>query len=272
LAEGLQRHENYQISEEFTREVMGQRTAQGMANFLLPHLRPGMRLLECGCGQGTVTVDLAELVAPGEVVGIDLREGDLDRARALADQRGVANVSFQTASIYELPFPDGAFDAVFANAVLMHLGKPLAALQEMRRVVKSGGVAGIRDPAFHQYLRYPTTPALAAWDPLYLRTLAHHGGSPTYGASQRELLRAAGFALTEGLAQVVQITSGTMEATRRQARMDLARMQDVVAGVALAEGWASQAELDEIAEALRAWGEHPDAFYTALSCCAIAWA
>ena len=87
MAETPLRHENYQMSEEFTRENMSQRTAQGMADFLLPHLRAGMRLLECGCGQGTVTIDLAELVAPDEVVGIDLREGDLDRARALAAQQ-----------------------------------------------------------------------------------------------------------------------------------------------------------------------------------------
>jgi len=203
-------------------------------------------------------------------VGIDLREGDLDRARALAAQRGLSNVSFQTASIYTLPFPAGSFDAVFASAVFMHLGDQLAALQEMRRVLKPGGIAGLSDPAFHQYLRYPTNPALEAWDPLPFRTIAHHGGRPYYGASQRELLRAAGFTRAEGQARA--LTFGTMEATRRKAQGDLARLRDTVSPVALAEGWASQAELDAMAEALRAWGEHPDALYTGLVCCALAWA
>ena len=70
-----------------------------------------MRLLDVGCGPGSITLGLAEAVAPGEVVGVDLQPAQVEQARALAAERGVANVRFEVASAYALPFPDAAFDA-----------------------------------------------------------------------------------------------------------------------------------------------------------------
>src|SRR6266487_3824723 len=107
MSHGSVHREHYQLSEAYTREAIAQRTAEAFAGFLLPHLEPGMRLIDCGCGPGSITVDLAGCVAPGEVVGIDLRSGDLELGRALARGRGAANVTFQVGSVYDLPFPDG---------------------------------------------------------------------------------------------------------------------------------------------------------------------
>src|SRR5216684_404008 len=71
----------------WAREWMSQRRAGEAADFFLPHLRPGMRVLDCGCGPGSITVDLATAVAPGEVIGIDIEQSQLDTARALAAER-----------------------------------------------------------------------------------------------------------------------------------------------------------------------------------------
>src|SRR3712207_2477179 len=87
------------------------RTAEREGAFFLPYLRPGMRVLDVGCGPGTITVGLAAAVAPGEVVGVDRASRALEQARALAAERGVANVRFETADLHALPFPDAAFDA-----------------------------------------------------------------------------------------------------------------------------------------------------------------
>jgi ubiquinone/menaquinone biosynthesis C-methylase UbiE len=95
--------------------MMGQRTAAQNADFFLPHLRPGMRLLDAGCGQGSITIGLADAVAPGEVVGLDRDPEQVERARALAAERGVTNVRFEVGDAYALPFPDASFDAVFAH-------------------------------------------------------------------------------------------------------------------------------------------------------------
>src|SRR3954452_22685705 len=68
------------------------RTAEVAAAFFLPLLRPGMRLVDCGCGVGTIPLGLAAAVAPAEVVGVDLQPAQIERARVLAAQQGVQNV------------------------------------------------------------------------------------------------------------------------------------------------------------------------------------
>jgi ubiquinone/menaquinone biosynthesis C-methylase UbiE len=275
MAEEPVRHEVYRTSESYTREFMSHRTSTVQAAFLLPHLRSGMRLVDCGCGTGSITADLAEIVAPGEVVGIDMRESDLDHGRELAHERGLPNLEFKTASIYELPFPDGSFDAAFASNVLMHLGDPLAALKEMRRVLKPGGVVGIADTARFRVARAPTNALLDAWDALGPRVMAHNGGSPHYSFGQRALLRQAGFSRTEGHVRIAgghgERPAGTLEETRRMAESEIVRLREAVGKVALEQGWITHPELDAMAQALMAWGEDPDAFLMLPIPCAVGW-
>lgn len=116
-------------------DFMAQRRAGTHAAFFTPRLRPGMRLLDCGCGPGTLTVDLAEIIAPGEAVGVDREAAQLEAARGLAQQRRI-NARFEAATVYELPFPDRYFDAVFSHALFEHLREPLRALAEIKRVLK----------------------------------------------------------------------------------------------------------------------------------------
>src|SRR5262245_909627 len=104
---------------------MLRRTVEANASFVLPHLRPGLTVLDCGCGPGSITLGLAERVAPAQVVGIDVADQQVAAARALATEREVRNVRFERASIYDLPFAGGTFDLAFAHTVLEHLGDPL---------------------------------------------------------------------------------------------------------------------------------------------------
>src|SRR5215471_19140310 len=91
------------------------RTAATSAAFFLPHLRAGMRLLDCGCGPGSITVGLAAEVSPGETIGLDLQEAQLDRARQVAADQSLSNVRFEIGSVYDLPFADASFDVAFAH-------------------------------------------------------------------------------------------------------------------------------------------------------------
>lgn len=270
------RPERYQMSEDFRREVIAQRTAEASAAFLLPYLDPGMRLLDCGCGPGNITVDLALLVAPGQVVGIDLSNTEIAAGRALARARGVGNVHFERADVYQLPLADASFDVTYAHSVLEHLSDPLAALKQMRRVLRPGGLAGIADPAWHRTLRYPTNSWLEMWDRLRPRAVEHRGGHPLYVAEQRALLRQAGFDRTAGFAMAAGAVNGrgpagTLNDTRRAAAVEVARLRDDFSAVALREGWASQDEMDAMAAALLAWGEDPDAYLLRPIVCAIGW-
>ena len=125
--------------------TMTARTAEREAAFFLPRLRPGMRLLDAGCGPGTITLGLVAAVAPGEVVGLDLSPAMVTQARALAADRRVANARFEVADLQALPFPDASFDAAFESAVLEHVPDPTRAVAELRRVLRPGGVIGLRD-------------------------------------------------------------------------------------------------------------------------------
>src|SRR5512146_972479 len=99
------------------RAFLSSRTATREAAFFLPFLKPGMRLIDCGCGMGALTTSLAEHLAPGEVIGIDREETQIQAARAWAAEKGVSNVRFEVGSIYEIPYPDATFDAAFAYTV-----------------------------------------------------------------------------------------------------------------------------------------------------------
>ena len=70
-------------SEEF-QQLLRRRSADTHAAYLLPHLRPGMRLLDFGCGPGFISVGLARAVEPGELHGVDVEESQIDMARSAA--------------------------------------------------------------------------------------------------------------------------------------------------------------------------------------------
>src|SRR5262245_18403455 len=113
-----------------------QRTAEEAAAFLLPELRPGMRLLDVGCGPGSITRGLAERLALGEVIGLDPSKETIEGARRDAAARGLGNLHYQDGSVYQLPFPDSSFDVAYAHQVIQHLRERRAALAEMLRVVR----------------------------------------------------------------------------------------------------------------------------------------
>jgi ubiquinone/menaquinone biosynthesis C-methylase UbiE len=249
-------------------DTFAQRAGATYAAFFLPHLRPGMDLLDCGCGPGSITLDLAAAVAPGSVVGIDLQRSQVERARALAAERGVPTVRFEEGSVYDLPFPAGSFDAVYAHTLLMHLSEPVRALREMRRVLRPGGCIGIRDPDLGLEVWAPELPLLAESQALRRRVLQHNGGGPFYARHQRRLLLEAGFARVEASASLQ--CYGTAEETRRSASVAAATFA-ALARTAIEQGWVDQAAVDAMLTEIVAWGERPDAFRAIGLCHAVGW-
>jgi ubiquinone/menaquinone biosynthesis C-methylase UbiE len=244
------------------------RTASRDAAFFLPHLRPGMRLLDVGCGPGSITLGLAEAVKPGEVVGIDIQAEQVERARSLAVSRHAENLRFEAASIYALPFPDRCFDAAFANGVVMHLAEPVRALAELRRVLRPGGVAGVRDPDFGTSVYAPLTPQLERFLALRVRVRQHNGSDPFRPRHYRRLLLEAGFMRAEAGASVE--AAGTPENTRRHAVFLQAMLQGF-APTLRAQGWLDQAAIDAMGVQIDAWARQPDAFYATTWCHALGW-
>ena len=152
------------------------RTAANSAAYLLPRLRPDQRLLDVGCGPGTITADLATRVA--HVTASEVTEEALGLARA---EITADNVDFALADVHALDFPDDAFDVVHAHQVLQHVADPVRALREMRRVCRPGGVIAVRDSDYAGFTWFPQLPELDEWLALYRRTAYANGGEPDAG-------------------------------------------------------------------------------------------
>ena len=249
--------------------VLGQRTVTSHAAFFTPYLKSGMSLLDCGCGPGSITLGFVQLVAPGEVVGVDLAENQLAQARVSAQAQGVSNVRFETANVYELPFPHNTFDAVFSHAVVEHLSDPMKALKEMRRVLKVGGVLGLRDADRAGELFWPHDPVLANVLELWNRLMQHNGADPFIGRRLRSLLHELGLRRVEAGASYE--CHGTSESVQMIAETALSYFSGPFTEQVVALGWMGQLEVEQINAAWRVWGENPNAFWARSWCEAVGW-
>ncbi len=174
--------------------MMGKRTADERAAFVLRFLPEVTRMVDVGCGPGTITVGLAQTTAPGvEVSGFDRELSQVEMAREAARAAGVTNVQFQQGSAYELPLADHSVDLVFAHAVLEHLASPRRALAEFGRVLREGGVVAVASSDW-------SAARLDPWNDDVDRALRGHyllrnqaGGDPFMGRRLRNAVLDAGF-------------------------------------------------------------------------------
>lgn len=235
------------------------RTAENSAGYLLPALRPGLDLLDVGCGPGTITVDLARLVAPGHVLGIDRAPDVLAEARAHAEHQGVS-IELREGDVYELPLPDASFDVVHAHQVLQHVSDPVRALREMRRVLRPGGLLAARDSDYASFAWAPLDPWLTRWLELYRAVARRNAGEPDAGRFLKGWVLDAGFC-------DVRATSSTWTYADPQScawwgnlwadRCELSSLGEQ----AIAYGLSTREELGALAAAFRAWSTRPDAFF-----------
>ncbi len=232
------------------------RTAANSAAYLLPHLASGQRLLDVGSGPGTITADLATLVAPGEVVALEVNEEAAAITRA-----GAPGVDVRVGDVHALPFGDGEFDVVHAHQVLQHVADPVAALREMARVARPGGVVAARDSDYATFAWWPRLPELDRWLELYSAAARANGGEPDAG---RRLLS---WAHAAGLTEVIASSSTWCYATPETRQWWGGMWADRILGSALAEqlireGRATTDELELISQAWRRWAADPDGWFS----------
>jgi 2-polyprenyl-3-methyl-5-hydroxy-6-metoxy-1,4-benzoquinol methylase len=232
------------------------RTVENSAGYLVPHLRPGLDVLDVGCGPGTITVDLAARVAPGRVVGLDVSPDPLDEARALAGRSGVA-VEFAVGDVYALEAADGSFDVVHAHQVLQHLTDPVAALREMVRVCRPGGLVAVRDVDYAATTWFPANPGLDRWLDLYEQVARRNRAEPDAGR------RLVSWAHAAGLRDVTATTSAWCYATPAEREWWGRSWAGRATASAFAEqavgyGLASAADLEGIAAAWLDWAAADD--------------
>lgn len=241
------------MTEEYTpgytstaSDFMAQRTAESHAGFVLPDLKKTDRLLDCGCGPGSISCDFAAILSSGSVYGIDREQSQVDIAIERSSSRKLSNVTFQASSVYELPFQDEYFDVVFAHAIFEHIASPDTAFAEMRRVLKPGGITAIRSPDWGGFLVGPETPGLENAIRAYADLQNANGGDIYVGRKLPRLLRNAGFSTIRFLAEYDCCQSAAFIAEYLSLKLN---------------------EVD--ADAMRRWSIDPDAYFAQAWCSAI---
>ncbi|TNC22914.1 class I SAM-dependent methyltransferase [Amycolatopsis alkalitolerans] len=164
--------------------MMSARTASDRAGFVLRTLEPGMRVLDAGCGPGSITRGFVPIVGAGRVLGVDTEPRQFPAE---------STVDFVAGSVYALPVPSESIDLAFAHALFEHLNRPAEALLELRRVLRPGGVLALSTSDWSRARLQPKTVNVVA----ALR--GHHllrrraGGDPFAGKHLAGSVREAGF-------------------------------------------------------------------------------
>ncbi|OTA92300.1 hypothetical protein M434DRAFT_21965 [Hypoxylon sp. CO27-5] len=274
------------------------RTINSDAAFLVPYLKPTDRILDVGCGPGTITVGLAAHVPSGSVVGVDLSADIIAMATALlldagTDKKKDGNgeekseegkekaatdlkprVSFQVSNVLQgLPFEDASFDVVYASQLFAHMpppNLPARALAEMRRVLRPGGILATRDAAAQHFF-----PRALGLETLLSRNMVCGFGREDWaGPEMPALYRAVGFDADGGKVRVGCGTTCYADPESRRWRADglIGRLAE---GEAVRESWirngVSEDEIETFVARLREWAGTPDAWYGVLQTEIIAW-
>lgn len=252
------------------RQDYGKRTADQQAAFLLPYLITGMNLLDVGCGPGTITLGLAQAVAPGHVTGIDHDPQHIETARTLASERGVNNVTFRLGDALSLPFEDDTFDAAFENNVFTHLSQnAIQAAREVYRVLKPQGLFAVRDVDVNSVVWGNLTDPIKQLDRLFIKWHQNRGSDIALGKRLPEILRMAGF--TNTIKSVSADTKGDPEQTRSHAEITVSLLDGPFGRDIVDNGWADRATVNLLKKSIRDWGEHPDAFFANVHVEVIGW-
>ena len=246
-------------------KLLERRNAADCAAHLVPHLRPGMRLLDLGCGPGTISVGLADAVAPGELYGIDMEPSQVEMAGAAASAGGHANARFRTGDVANLPFDDAAFDVAHCHALLNHVPDTRAVVAEAKRVLKPGGLFSAREFVgdsciFEPALDFGGLNDDAAWA-AFLKLLTANGGHPQMGRELKAVFVAAGF--TEVVATAAFDIFDSAE--------DRRFLHDLIAGwffapktmkATIGHGLAGEDDFRRWRRSLDEWMHEPGAFAT----------
>ena len=236
------------------------RTAADAAAFLLPKLSSPMRVLDVGCGPGTITVGLASAVAPGgSVLGIDSSESLGPEWEKRLEECESANLEFRTGDLFSLELPKSHFDVVYMHQVLQHLPNPVDALRAVASHAKDGALVGVREVDWSTFTAFPSSGSMREFRRVYDAVAKANGGNPYAGRHLLEWCNEAGglkdMRITTSTWSFYDDAGKTWWADQWSARV----LKSNIATSALERGIAAREELEAISDGWQCWKESPAA-------------
>ena len=238
--------------------VLSRRSAALNAGHLLPHLKSGLRVLDFGCGPGTISMGLADAVTPGELHGIDMEETQIKMARAAASAGGHRNAIFRTGDVTNLPYEDDFFDVAHCHAVLMHIPGTAETLAEVKRVLKPGGIISARELIGDSMFFEPDDDMESALE-VFKKLLAANGAHPQMGKELKRVFHEAGFSDIEASASFESYGSTEDVAFYHAFAVGWFFTPEII-GAATRYGLATQEQFDRWRVLIDEWRDSPGAF------------
>ena len=222
----------------------------------LAGLRPGMHCLDAGCASGAVTAEMAQIASPARVVGLDFSQPRLKEAEELARLTGTGNVEFRHGGIFDMPFEDGTFDFVWSRFVLEYLKDPTAAIREMKRVTKVGGLVVNADLDGNCLFHYPIDSELEKGLLKVTQLLSHAGFDSWVGRKLYHYYREVGFSDIKVAVMPYHVIAG--EPTERERRNWHEKIETI--RNKLTNVFPDRRQLDRLADGFRSLIDSPDTF------------
>ena len=236
-------------------------TAESGAAHLLPYLKPGLRLLDFGCGPGTISLGLAKAVAPGEMHGVDMNETQIGRARSLAASQGQDNAIFHVGDVTDLKFEDGFFDVAHCRSVLMHVPDTAAVLSEVKRVLKPGGIIACREMICESAFAHPNFGIMRrSWD-MFEDLVQSDDGHPQMGKDMKGHILEAGFVDVK-MSASFSVYDSPEEVASIHRLISQWLLSPEIAEAAIKYGASSETLVNDLKAAYDKWKDHPGALFS----------
>jgi ubiquinone/menaquinone biosynthesis C-methylase UbiE len=214
-------------------------------------IKQGMRCLDVGCGSGSTSLVIAELVGKkGKVVGLDINPINIRICRRKAAK--VRNAEFIVGNVYDTKFRDSSFDCVFSRFLFQHLTRPEKAIQEMLRLTRRGGIIITEELDHGSWLSYPYDPNLEKLRRTYTKILKLNGSDPFIARKLYKLF------LEHGLKPNVEAYSVCVPMNNNSYNMLGVFMAKVLQEKIIQNKMMSRTEFKKMLNGLRCYTARPD--------------
>jgi ubiquinone/menaquinone biosynthesis C-methylase UbiE len=209
------------------------------------YFNPGSLVLEAGCGVGAQTRIIAPQNREATFISIDISADSISEARKQLERSRITNVELRQADIYDLPFADEYFDGVMVCFVLEHLGDPVKALIELKRVLKKNGKMIVIEGDHGSAFFYPESRFARLAIDCQVKLQAHNGGNCNIGRALYPLMTSAGLLHVSVTPRVVYADASKPELVEGFIKSTFTAMIEGIRDKATKEGMMDKDDFDK---------------------------